>query len=89
MNRTEAIAILNHHLDSLEALGYAALARQIGEDQAFERRGDSGTDYQLELSILWDRHPNGSIRIVGSIDDGGLGAFLPLTDSRLMEPEGS
>ncbi len=52
-------------------------------------RGDSGTDYQLELSILWDRHPNGSIRIVGSIDDGGLGAFLPLTDSRLMKPEGS
>ncbi len=39
MNRTEAIAILNHHLDSLEALGYAALARQIGEDQAFERAG--------------------------------------------------
>ena len=90
MNHTEAIAILNRHLESLEALGYAALARQIGEDQAFEVRGDSGSDYQLEVSILWDRHPNGSIRIVGSIDDGEIQArVLPLTDSRLMKPEGS
>jgi len=87
MNRLEAITILNHHLDHLESVGYAALAGQIGENLVFKTRDDTGADYQLELSILWDHHPNGAIRIVGSIDDGGLCAFFPLTSSRLVEPK--
>jgi hypothetical protein len=86
MNRTEATGILCHHMDSLETSGYNNLARRIGEEQSIEIRGDTGVIYQLEISILWDRDPRGAICIIGSIDDGGLRAFLPLTDSRLVEP---
>ena len=87
MNRDEAMAILHHYLDDLEASGYAALVRRVDEGQAFEMRSETGVAYQLEVSILWDRKPCGVIRIVGSIDDGGLRAFLPLTASRLVEPQ--
>ncbi|OGN93549.1 MAG: hypothetical protein A2Z71_10610 [Chloroflexi bacterium RBG_13_50_21] len=86
MNRDEAIACLHQYLDDLEAVGYTALTRRVGEDQAFEMRSEIGMVYQLEVSILWDGKPGGAIRIIGSIDDGGLSAFLPLTDSRLVEP---
>jgi hypothetical protein len=88
MNRDEAIVRLHQYLDDLEAIGYSALTRRAGEDQAFEMRSETGTVYQLEVSILWDGKSGGAIRIIGSIDDGGLRAFLPLTDSRLVEPEG-
>jgi hypothetical protein len=88
MNRDEAIACLHQYLDSLEAIGYTALTRHAGEDLAFEMRSETGIVYQLEISILWDGKTGGAIRIIGSIDDGGLRAFLPLTDSRLLEPEG-
>ena len=89
MNRTEATSILRKHLDHVEALGYVALAARIGQDEAFERPGESGVAYQLEVSVLWDHKANGAIRILGSIDDGGLRAFVPLTDSRLVEPQTS
>ena len=57
-------------------LGYTALTRRVGEDLAFEMRSETGIVYQLEVSILWDGKPGGAIRIIGSIDDGGLRAFL-------------
>jgi len=87
MNRTEATALLRHHLDQLEALGYSALSTRIGENEVFEERGETGIAYQLELMILWDRRPNEAIRILGSVDEGGLRAFVPLTDSRLVHPQ--
>lgn len=87
MNRTEAKAILNQHLDDLQSLGHAALECRVGENQAFVVRGESGVDYQIEMTILWDREPFGPLRIIGSIDDGGLSSFLPLTLSRLVEPK--
>lgn len=86
MDRNEANAIIHNYLDDLEATGYAALIRRVKEDQAFERLSNTGATYQLEVSILWDDKPNGAIRILVSIDDGGLRAFLPLTASRLVEP---
>jgi hypothetical protein len=86
MNRTEAMAILKKHLDLLISSGYLALSMRTGENQAFEVKGESGVTYQIEVDIFWEKQPDGAIRIVGSIDDGGLRAFLPLTESRLVEP---
>lgn len=87
MNRTQAIAILRRHLDQLEALGYDALSSRVGANDASEDKGETGAPYQIELSVVWDHGPNGAIRIIGSIDDGGLRALVPLTDSRLVQPQ--
>jgi len=48
--------------------------------------GASGTTYQVEVEILWDGPAGGDLRIVGSIDDGGLGAMMPLTADVLVAP---
>jgi hypothetical protein len=63
------------------------LAIRVGENEALEVTGPSGRKYQIEYDIVWDhKPPNGDIRIIGSVDDGGLRAFAPLTDSRLVSP---
>jgi hypothetical protein len=87
MDRTEATTILRQHLDRIEALGYEALCARIGDVKVLATQGKTGVEYQLEFNILLDHRTNGVIRILGSINDGGLRAFVPLTDSRLVEAE--
>jgi len=87
MDRVEATAILRQHLDRLEALGYEELCARIGDLEVLAAQGKIGVEYQLELTVLWDQKPNAVIRILGSIDDGGLRAFFPLSDSRLVMPK--
>jgi hypothetical protein len=50
------------------------------------RVGASGACYQIEIQASWDDKPNGNIRVVGSIDDGGLRAFFPLTEDFIKSP---
>lgn len=87
MDRVEAALILRKHLDELEALGYAELSKRFGQDEAFTINGPSGREYQIEVTFMWDRKPGGPIRIIGGIDDGGLSAFFPLADDRLVDPQ--
>jgi hypothetical protein len=87
MDKQEALSLLKDFLDRLESAGYDALSARVGENDALEAAGPSGCKYQIEYDILWDhKPPNGDIRIIGSVDDGGLQAFAPLTDSRLVPP---
>jgi len=41
--------------------------------------------------VFWDDSVGGDIRVIGSLDDGGIRAFFPLTMSLLVKPaaEGS
>ena len=89
MDTGEARNLLKDCLDRAEDLGYDALSKRIGETEAFEVPGASSRPYQIEFSILWDHNPKGAIRVPGSIDDDGLRAFMPLTDSRLVSAPSS
>lgn len=91
MDVVEAAAILGSRLEEAAARGYdplAQLASVSGEDRT-EVRGGSGAMYQLEILYLWDSRPGGAVRVMGSIDDGGLRAFVPLTKSVLVGPAAS
>jgi hypothetical protein len=35
----------------------------------------------VEIQTFWDSQPGGNVRVMGSIDDGGWRAFLPLSRS--------
>jgi len=39
--------------------------------------------------MFWDSLPDGNLRIMASIDDGGWRALLPLTESLIMKPDGT
>jgi hypothetical protein len=51
-----------------------------------EVSGPTGTRYGVEVQFLWDDKEKQTIRILGSIDDGGLRAFFPMTESLLISP---
>jgi len=91
MNKKEAGSILAEHLNRYRSRSYAELAAWVRERRidTTEIVGQSGKQYQIEVTFFWDGKPDGDVRVVGSIDDGrGIRAFVPLTDSFSLSPEG-
>ena len=89
MDRTEASELLHDHLSSWKSRSYQELVDQVGESHQNTVKGASGTDYQVDVQVVWDGDVHGNIRVIGSIDDGGWRAFVPLTDAFILAPDGS
>jgi hypothetical protein len=53
-----------------------------------EVTGASGAEYQLEIQAVWDGKPNGDLRVIVAVDDGGLSAFAPISESFIVAPDG-
>jgi len=91
MDEKEARSILAEHLSRYRRRSYAELAAWVREHHIDtpEVVGRSGKPYWIEVMFYWDGRPDGNVRVIGSIDDGrGVRAFVPLTDSFIMSPEG-
>ena len=65
MDREEALSLLNAKLDEYRKLGYDELAARVGEEEFPEVVGASGTQYQIEIQIVWDDKPDGAVRVSG------------------------
>ncbi|MDO9108615.1 MAG: hypothetical protein Q7U89_06435 [Coriobacteriia bacterium] len=89
MNREEAEAVLNDQLSKSRARGYEGFLALLGEPDVLTVSGPSGREYQVEVEAFWDVGPEGDIRVVGMIDDGGWRSFVPLTSSFIMRPDGT
>ena len=89
MDTQEASGLLKGKLAEHRRLFYADLAARVGTGKHDRLLGASGAEYQVEIQFHWDDRPGGTIRVMASIDDGGLRAFLPLCDSFLMGRDGT
>ena len=90
MDNHEATTLLRKELGALRRRSYEELAKLAGGSlPTIAVTGLSGTVYQIEIDVLWDDSPGGAIRVVGSIDDGGLRAFVPLTEDFSVSPDNS
>ena len=89
MDRDEARAMLADVVSELRARSYDELRGLIGDPQTQELAGSGGTTYQVEVQVFWDDKAERNLRVLGSIDDGGLSAFKPLTDDFIIAPDGS
>jgi hypothetical protein len=85
-NRTEAQAELQRVVSEHEGNGYGFWARHIGRTKRLEFTTKSGTWYQGAIEPLWDDQPGGAIRVVFALDDGGVGAYHPMTSCLLLDP---
>ncbi len=88
MNVIEARKVLAERLAKLRPLTYAELVEKIDSVLTEEIARDSHRTWQLEFQVAWDDEPGGNVRVLGTIDDGGLRAFVPLTDSFVKSPAG-
>ena len=90
MDKTEARTILAEQLSSYRVLAYAELVKLVGTNSVIVELGPSGTEYQIEIEVMWDSlRDRVNVLVMGAIDDGRLpGAISPLTDSFIMAPDG-
>jgi hypothetical protein len=59
------------------------------EVERFDVIGMSGKTYHVELQAYWDDDQQHDLRVIASIDDGGLRTFLPFTDAFTIGPNGA
>ena len=89
MDKVEARALLDTEISRLRALSYSELRRYMDEEH-LELTGPSGKEYQVDVLAVWDRGKEGDLRLMVSIDDGGLlAAFLPMTDGFVIAADGT
>jgi hypothetical protein len=89
MNKAEAKSLLASELHALAGRSLDELAAMNAHNEVETVIGESGANYQIELNVFRNSTPGENLRIMGSIDDGGWRAFLPLTDSLIMKPDGT
>jgi hypothetical protein len=89
MNKTEALVVLQGQLQPWRERSWMDLRNEVGRAQRFEVTDESGIWYQGDVQVFWDGKPDGAIRVVASVDDGGWRAFVPLTDSFILAPDGT
>jgi hypothetical protein len=89
MNEETAEPILQATMKEYRGRSYEALLHFVGQNDVREVEAPDGSRYVVEATVLWDGEPGGSIRVIGSIDDGGLRAFRPLTRDFIRNPDGS
>jgi hypothetical protein len=90
MNKVEARLVLSDCLARYRLLPYEELARRVsmGHPHAEEIAPPSGTKYQLEVQFFCDGKPNADVRVIASVDDGGIRALFPITESFIVSPDG-
>jgi hypothetical protein len=89
MDKLEALGVLNDQLQPWRQRTWTELREAIGRSQRFEVAAASGTWYQGEVQTFWDDKPEGAIRVMASVDDGGWRAFAPLTADFILAPDGT
>ena len=89
MSDEEARGVLRAEFLKLRAEGYDNLAERLaGKQERSDVKALSGATYHVELEGFWDDKEHRDLRVVASIDDGGLRAFLPFTDAFTISPSG-
>ena len=88
MDKIEAKKLLVTELEKWRSKTYKDLIKKIDKPETFEIFGENQTKYQIEIQVFWDAKPNENIRVIGSIDDGGWRAFIPISDDFILSPEG-
>lgn len=89
MNESEARVILQGELAKYREWSYNELVARIGVEPFRTEIAKGDALYQVEIDVIWDVDPDGDVRVLGSIDDGGWRAFAPLCDDFIKASDGS
>jgi hypothetical protein len=90
MDRREACEIIANEVAKYRTRSYDQLRAIVDAQKgSFQITGASGKRYYLDIYVHWDAKPEGNVRVIGCIDDGGWRAFLPLSESFIKAPDSS
>jgi len=80
--------VLDEWVAKLRAVPYGELAARVDSVTTDEVVRDRERSWHVEIQFLWDDEPDGNVRVVLSVDDGGLQDFVPLTETFIKSPSG-
>ncbi|GAA4821522.1 hypothetical protein ACFQ0K_15920 [Nocardioides caeni] len=81
MDRREARRVLGQRVEELRQLSFEALRDTWLDSPDCEKvQAPDGKGYQIEIEAVWDSEADGHLRMLCSIDDGGLSALMPMSD---------
>jgi hypothetical protein len=87
MDLIEALGVLSAEATKLAGRSHAELSCLVDQSHHLEAVGPSGTKFQVEIWAVWDNNkPGQTLRLLFSVDDGGVRAFVPLTRGALVAP---
>ena len=90
MNKAEAQRIITVELAKYRTRPYDELRGLVDAPKlSFEVVAESQTRYYVDIRVLWDDVPEGDVRVVACIDDGGWRSYFPMADSFIKAPDGS
>ena len=89
MDTDEAQTILADSLEGYRKRGYAKLLPLLRKPETSRLITENGVSYQLEFQAVWDDRKGGNLRVIASIDDGGLRALRPLSNDFIVAPDGT
>jgi hypothetical protein len=89
MNHEIASTLRDETLMRLRTSSYADLLKYIDKPVSTLLNGADGKKYQIETQVFWDMKKSGNIRVMVSVDDGGLTSFKPLSGDFIISPDGS
>ena len=84
-NKEEARNELRRIVSAHEGRPYAFWVEHVAQTKRLEFRSSTATSYQATIEAVWDAEPGGAVRVLVALDDGGMGAYYPLTDSLLIQ----
>jgi hypothetical protein len=84
-NKTEAADQLRALVAEHSGQPHEFWARHVGHVKRVEFTSPGGIWYQATIEPVWDDKPGGTLRVLIALDDGGVGAYHPLTESLLIE----
>ena len=85
MDKAEAKRILDEHLARYRNWSYAELIQLRDLHHKAKIKGPSGTNYNFELEVDWEKDPDGPVRVSASVNDGNVKDFTPVSDSFVKE----
>jgi hypothetical protein len=88
MDKKVALRTINQLLLPYREKPYSELVEMIGKEPVTGQIVvPSGQCFQYEIEAFWDDRSSGNIRVLGSIDDGGMRAVYPLCSDFIKSPE--
>lgn len=85
MNKEEAKKVLTKVINNHRLKSYDELVLFVDNSKWIVERGESGTEYQIQIQTFIDDEKEQIIRLVASIDNRGLFSFMfPLCDDFLL-----
>ena len=79
---------MHQRLAAYRELPYGELAARVDRVETLNIRRGAERPWQLEFQFHWDSDPGGAVRVTGSIDDGGIRAYFPVSDSFIKSRSG-